>query len=135
MLPEGVLYDSMRADARAPDALLPKALSLTLEVSPAWQRRMAVYALENADSLLGDLIAGIVRLDLWRVALPLVERLSPQEIGRLMHLPIWQDPSVIDTLLKGGTYQFMRPWVDVLIDQLPPEQATLARQRLSERSG
>ncbi|HET8732064.1 MAG TPA: hypothetical protein VFM34_13265 [Moraxellaceae bacterium] len=134
MLPEGVLYDSMRAVARSPEALLPMALSLTLEVSPAWQRRMAVHALENGDSLLGDLVAGIVRLDMWRVALPLMERLSPQEIGRLMHLPVWRDATVLDALLKGGASPPLRPWLEALLDQMPPELATMARQRLAEHS-
>lgn len=131
LLPEGVLLDSMRAVARSPEALLPQALSLTLEVSPAWQRRMMLYTLESGDSLLADMVAGIVRLELWGIALPLVQRFTPEEIAHLMQLPAWRDPDVLETLLKGGARQVLRPWVEVMLAQLPPELAAPARARLA----
>lgn len=131
LLPEGVLLDSMRAVARAPEALLPQALSLTLEVSPAWQRRMMRYALDSGDSLLADTVAGIVRLELWGIALPLVQRFTPEEMARLMSLPAWRDPAVLETLLQGGARQFLRPWVEVMLAQLPEDLAAPARARLA----
>lgn len=133
VLPESLLHDAMRAAARDPETLLSPALSLTLAVSPAWQRRMMLVAMENGDSLLSDLVRGVVAHDLWSIMLPLVERLAPGELRRLMQLPAWHEPAVLDPLLASADRYFLRPWVERLLTEMPPALAATAQARLAAR--
>lgn len=131
VLPEATLQDSIRAAARHPGTLLSPTLSLLLSVPPAWQRRMLLMTLENGDKLLADLLRGVVAQRLWPLALPLVERLSAEERRRLMQLPAWREPAVLDTLLDSRRRHFLRPWVEQLMADLPESLALLASQRLA----
>lgn len=135
VLPEGMLRDSIRAAARNPGTLLSPALSLTLSVSPAWQRRMLLEVLQVGDMLLADLVRGVVEQDLWSVALPLVERLSPEERRRLMQLPTWHEPAVLGTMLANADHHFLRPWVERLLAEMPSSLAMKAQEWLSARGG
>lgn len=135
VLPEPMLHDSIRAAARTPETLLSPALSLALSVSPAWQRRLLLVALESGDELAGSLMRGVLEQDLWGVALPLVERLSAEERRRLMRLPAWEDPAVLEALLASADHRFLRPWVERLLAEMPATLAQQAQAWLAARAG
>lgn len=135
VLPEAMLHDSIRAAARTPETLLSPALALALSVSPAWQRRLLLIALENGEELAGDLMRGVLEQDLWGVALPLVERLTPEERRRLMQLPAWENPAILESLLASADHRFLRPWVERLLAEMPATLAQRAQDWLAARAG
>ncbi|MDF2444909.1 MAG: hypothetical protein K0S46_145 [Moraxellaceae bacterium] len=133
MMPEQSLLEMIEAAANEEFDLLPHAMALLVKVFPYWQRRLVVQALDCRDETLDGLLRGVHRHVLWRLALPMLEHLAPASHDRLMRLPSWEDPDLLETLMANATGPRLRPLAERLIEAMPEPLRTRSRRRLVEQ--
>lgn len=107
--------------------LWPHALALMSVVSPSWQQRLVLLAVEGDEATLASMIRGVVKHDLWTVTLPLLQLMPESGRQRMVNLPVLADDSVLRRLLAAAERQNL--WQHLL--PLAPLMNTALRQRMA----
>lgn len=106
--------------------LWPHALALMSVVSPRWQQRLVLLAVEGEESVLESMIRGVVKHDLWNVTLPLLQMMPESGRQRLVNLSVLDDDAVLRRLLAAAAQQDL--WHHLL--PLAPLMNAGLRQRM-----
>lgn len=107
--------------------LWPHALALMSVVSPRWQQRLVLLAVEGEESVLESMIRGVVKHDLWNVTLPLLQLMPESGRQRLVNLAVLNDDTVLRRLLDAAARHDL--WQHLL------PLAPLMNQELRQRMG
>ncbi len=106
--------------------LWPHALALMSLVSPRWQQRLVLLAVEGEESVLESMIRGVARHDLWSVTLPLLALMPEAGRQRLVNLAVLEDDTVLRRLLQTAARDDL--WHRLL--PLAPLMSPTLRQRM-----
>ncbi len=136
-LPLSRLRKVIAAAADERTDLWPHALALMSVVSPRWQQRLVLLAVEGDESVLESMIRGVVKHDLWNVTLPLLQLMPESGRQRLVNLSVLNDDAVLRRLLEAAArhdlWQHLLPLAPLMNQQLRQRMARLTDE-LNEAS-
>lgn len=132
LMPELNLHGVIKAAAEPELDLLPQAMTLIRRVSPLWQRRLVLLALQSSEDVQNELLRGIHRHALWQQALPLLEHLPASSLPRVMRLEGWSNPDLLESLFRSAEAPRLQPLLTALVSAMSVPHDSRSQRLLTD---
>jgi hypothetical protein len=117
--------------ARASElGLWAEALDLMDHLSDERRGPIADVVAEQPIEVIGDLVAAVVEAGIWDSLLPVVRLMSPASLARLVTVPAFHDPVVLESIIEAVAESSAGLWRDLapLVGALPDDTRATAAE-------